>query len=64
MAGKVIEDLAMSKIKDGDVILTYARSSLVEGVLRLAKDQGKRFSVVVVDSGPMHEGGPLAYDLA
>ena len=53
----------MSKIKDGDVILTYARSSLVEGVLRLAKDQGKRFSVVVVDSGPMHEGGPPAHNL-
>lgn len=56
LAGKVIEDLATSKIKDGDSILTYARSSLVEGVLKLAKNQGKRFSVVVVDSGPMHEG--------
>ena len=56
MAGKVIEEQAVSKIKNGDVLMTYARSSLVEGVLLAAKRQGKTFSVVIVDSRPMHEG--------
>lgn len=47
---------AVEKINDGDVILTYAKSSVVEKVLRHAWEQGKRFSVVVVDSRPMLEG--------
>lgn len=38
------------------MILTYARSSVVEGVLLEAKRQGKEFSVVVVDSRPLYEG--------
>ena len=56
LAGKVIEELAISKIKNGDTVLTFARSSLVEGVLKAAKDQGKDFTVVIVDARPMHEG--------
>ena len=56
LAGRVIEQHAIEKIKDGDVILTYARSSVVEGVLLEAKRQGKEFSVVVVDSRPLYEG--------
>ncbi|KAK9898355.1 nagb/rpia/CoA transferase-like protein [Cystobasidium minutum MCA 4210] len=59
LAGKVVEDLALSKIKDDDVILTFGRSSLVEGVLLAAKEHGKRFSVIIVDSRPMHEGKNL-----
>ncbi|KAG0702352.1 hypothetical protein DFH29DRAFT_922014 [Suillus ampliporus] len=47
------------QIKDGDVILTYARSSVVEKVLIGAWDDGKQFSVVVVDSRPMLEGKKL-----
>ncbi|SCV67689.1 BQ2448_5300 [Microbotryum intermedium] len=56
LADKVIEQHACEKIKDGDTILTYARSSVVEGVLLEAKRQGKDFSVVVVDSRPLNEG--------
>lgn len=56
LAGRVIEQHAIEKIKDGDVILTYARSSVVAGVLLEAKRQGKQFSVVVVDSRPLYEG--------
>lgn len=56
LAAKVIEEHAISKIADGFTILTYSRSSLVEGVLKEAKRQGKRFSVIVVDSRPLHEG--------
>lgn len=56
LASRVIEQHAIEKINDGDVILTYARSSVVEGVLLEAKRQGKEFSVVVVDSRPLYEG--------
>ena len=72
LAGKVIEEQAIKKITDGDVIMTFARcavlpsipclsdivhrSSLVESVLLNAKREGKVFSVVVVDSCPMNEG--------
>ena len=56
LASRVIEQHAVDKINDGDVILTYARSSVVEGVLLEAKRQGKEFSVVVVDSRPLYEG--------
>ncbi|POY76792.1 hypothetical protein BMF94_0042 [Rhodotorula taiwanensis] len=63
LAGRVIEQHAIEKIKDGDVILTYARSSVVEGVLLEAKRQGKEFSVVVVDSRPLYEGKHLLHSL-
>ncbi|KAJ7095106.1 eukaryotic translation initiation factor 2B delta subunit [Mycena belliarum] len=55
IADEVIQDLACTKIKDGDTILTYARSSVVEKVLLSAYKQGKRFSVIVVDSRPLLE---------
>lgn len=60
LASRVIEQHAVDKINDGDVILTYARSSVVEGVLLEAKRQGKEFSVVVVDSRPLYEGASRA----
>ncbi|KAF7981602.1 hypothetical protein HWV62_32662 [Athelia sp. TMB] len=59
IADQVIEDIAVKKIKDGDVILTYARSSVVEKILRGAHSDGRRFSVLVVDSRPMLEGKKL-----
>ncbi|KAF8629742.1 hypothetical protein AX15_003300 [Amanita polypyramis BW_CC] len=59
VADEVIEELAGQKIKDGDVILTYAKSSVVEKVLLNAHDEGKRFSVIVVDSQPLLEGKTL-----
>ncbi|GAA6010448.1 hypothetical protein JCM11491_006943 [Sporobolomyces phaffii] len=63
LAGRVIEQHAVEKIKDGDTILTYARSSVVEGVLLEAKRLGKDFSVVVVDSRPLYEGKNLLQSL-
>jgi translation initiation factor eIF-2B subunit delta len=59
VADEVIEELAGQKIKDGDVILTYAKSSVVEKVLLNAHVEGKRFSVIVVDSQPLLEGKGL-----
>ncbi|CCM03397.1 uncharacterized protein FIBRA_05527 [Fibroporia radiculosa] len=64
IADQVIRDTAVSKIKDGDVILTYARSSVVEKVLLGAHEEGRCFSVIVVDSRPMLEGKKLLSILA
>ncbi|XP_057517414.1 uncharacterized protein LOC130798444 isoform X3 [Amaranthus tricolor] len=59
IADKVIMQLAATKIRDGDVLLTYACSSVVEMVLIYAHDLGKKFRVVIVDSRPKFEGQGL-----
>ncbi|KAI9649139.1 hypothetical protein NHQ30_001706 [Ciborinia camelliae] len=59
-ADKVIADTTAEKIRDGDVILTYAKSSLVQRALMRAHEMGKKFRVIVVDSRPLHEGKHLA----
>ena len=51
-----IVDSAVGRIDDGDVILTYARSQVVENVLVAAHKEGKTFKVIVVDSRPHTEG--------
>ena len=51
---------ACSKIYDGDVIVTYGYSSVVEAAfLFAAGQQNKRFHVVVIDSFPRFEGRKL-----
>ncbi|XP_051115247.1 uncharacterized protein LOC127240563 isoform X2 [Andrographis paniculata] len=56
LANKVIVKHAVSKIRDGDVLLTYALSSTVEMVFMHAHELGKQFRVVIVDSRPKLEG--------
>ncbi|KAJ4539540.1 hypothetical protein HRR86_006910 [Exophiala dermatitidis] len=56
LADEVIAREATDRIEDGDVILTYAKSSIVEKTLINAHRQGKMFRVIVVDSRPMFEG--------
>lgn len=77
IASEVIQRNAGKKIKDGDVIMTYARlvlwrlmfnyqtqpknlflfrSSAVEKTLLTAQAEGKRISVIIIDSGPLFEG--------
>ncbi|CAA7260236.1 unnamed protein product [Cyclocybe aegerita] len=63
IADQVIQELAGKKIKDGDVVLTYAKSSVVQKVLLQAQEDGKKFSVVVVDSKPLLEGKSLLRSL-
>ncbi|KAF9222041.1 IF-2B-domain-containing protein [Gyrodon lividus] len=63
LADQVIQETAGKKIKDGDVVLTYARSSVVEKVLLHAWADGKQFSVIIVDSRPMLEGKALLKSL-
>lgn len=53
----IAHNLATGKIKDGDVVLTFARSSVVQQTLLEAWDRGKRFSVIIVDARPLCEGG-------
>ncbi|XP_027073532.1 uncharacterized protein [Coffea arabica] len=56
LADKVIVRHAVTKIRDGDVLLTYGSSSAVELLLIHAHELGKNFRVVVVDSRPKLEG--------
>ena len=50
--------------EDGDVILTYARSYVVEKSLIGAYHEGKKFKVIVVDARPHNEGKVLLNELA
>ncbi|XP_052174847.1 uncharacterized protein LOC127789851 isoform X2 [Diospyros lotus] len=59
LADKVIVGHATTKIRDGDVLLTYGSSSVVEMILLYAHELGKQFRVVVVDSRPKLEGQAL-----
>ena len=52
-----------SKIVDGDVVLTFANSTSVEATFKLARDSGKEFKVVIVDSRPTNEGRNLLQSL-
>ncbi|KAL6973541.1 hypothetical protein U1Q18_027727 [Sarracenia purpurea var. burkii] len=63
LADKVIVRHAATKIKDGDVLLTYGSSSVVEMILLYAHELRKRFRVVVVDSRPKLEGQALIHRL-
>ncbi|KIW64673.1 hypothetical protein PV04_09591 [Phialophora macrospora] len=63
LADEVIAREASGRIEDGDVILTYAKSSIVEKTFLTAHSQGKQFKVIVVDSRPMFEGRNLARSL-
>ncbi|KAI9794908.1 MAG: hypothetical protein M1833_007355 [Piccolia ochrophora] len=64
VADQVIAESAAGKIVSGDVILTYAKSSIVQQTLLLAHARGTRFRVIVIDSRPLFEGKHLARTLA
>ncbi|RDX81422.1 Translation initiation factor eIF-2B subunit delta, partial [Mucuna pruriens] len=59
LADKVIIGHAAAKVRDGDVLLTYGSSCVVEMILLYAHDLGKQFRVVVVDSRPKFESQAL-----
>ncbi|XP_013999116.1 translation initiation factor eIF-2B subunit delta isoform X2 [Salmo salar] len=56
LAAKAISKCAIEKISDGDVILVYGCSSLVNHILCEAYDKSRKFRVIVVDSRPRLEG--------
>ena len=55
MARRAVVELALGKIRDGDVLLTFAWSDVVEEVFVAAHEAGKQFRVVLVDSSPKLE---------
>ena len=63
-ADQAIAASTVEKIREGDVILTYTKSSIVQRSLLQAHEEGKNFRVIVVDSRPLHEGKNLAETLA
>merc|ERR1712013_563543 len=54
---KAISETANKKIRDGDIILTFSHSMLVEKVLLDAAAQGKKIKVIVAD-GRVQNLGP------
>lgn len=64
VADQVVAGSAAQKIQDGDVIVTFAGSSLVKQTLLSAHKQGKKFRVSIIDSRPLFEGKNLARSLA
>lgn len=56
VADQVIADAAATHIRDGDVVLTFAKSAVVTQALLAARKAGREFRVVVVDSRPLFEG--------
>lgn len=64
VSGSVIVESAVNDIADGDTVLTFAHSEVVENTFIAAHQAGKRFKIIVVDSRPLHEGRKLARDLS
>lgn len=64
VADQVIAASAAQKIQDGDVIVTFAGSSIVKQTLLKAHHEGKRFRVSIIDSRPLFEGKSMARALA
>eukprot|EP01112_Ceratiomyxa_fruticulosa_P006248 TRINITY_DN1703_c0_g1_i1.p1 TRINITY_DN1703_c0_g1~~TRINITY_DN1703_c0_g1_i1.p1 ORF type:complete len:683 (-),score=159.69 TRINITY_DN1703_c0_g1_i1:30-2078(-) len=64
LADTQIAAFGSGRIIDGDVVLTYARSHVVELILLKAHQEGKNFRVIVVDSCPKREGRQLLCSLA
>ncbi|XP_046877191.1 translation initiation factor eIF-2B subunit delta [Hypomesus transpacificus] len=56
LAAEAIYEYAIEKISDGDVILVYGCSSLVNHILCEASEKSRKFRVIVVDSRPRLEG--------
>ncbi|OAX85465.1 hypothetical protein ACJ72_00144 [Emergomyces africanus] len=64
VADQVIANSAAQKVNDGDVILCYGGSNIVQQTLLTAHSQGKKFRVSIIDSRPLFEGKRLARTLA
>uniref|UniRef100_A0A672P1L4 Translation initiation factor eIF2B subunit delta n=1 Tax=Sinocyclocheilus grahami TaxID=75366 RepID=A0A672P1L4_SINGR len=56
LASEAISKYAIEKISNGDVILVYGCSSLVNHILCKAFEKQRKFRVIVVDSRPRLEG--------
>jgi len=64
LAQQQIVKIAGSKISEGDTILTFGRSHVVEQTLINAHREGLKFKVVIVNARPRNEGELLVKRLA
>ncbi|KAJ3414205.1 Eukaryotic translation initiation factor 2B, subunit 4 delta, 67kDa [Chytridiales sp. JEL 0842] len=64
VAASAIVENAMGKIRNGDVILTYGHSSVVEKLLLEAHERDIKFRVIVCDTRPKFEGKVTLRNLA
>lgn len=64
LALQTIAAFGAERIRDGDVVVTYASSYSVESILTRAAAEGRRFRVIVIDSRPKFEGRLLARRLS
>lgn len=60
VTGHAIAQAASKQIKDGAVVLVYAKSSVIEQTLLHAFKSGTKFRVIVADSRPLFEGKSFA----
>ncbi|KAI8898903.1 hypothetical protein BC833DRAFT_587986 [Globomyces pollinis-pini] len=62
----IVEQLLVhaKKIKNGDCVMTFARSSIVQRILIEAHNRGIDFEVIVVDSRPKLEGKETLSELS
>ncbi|KAI5367727.1 Putative nagB/RpiA transferase, initiation factor 2B-like protein [Septoria linicola] len=60
---QAIATTACQQIKNGSVVLTYAKSSIVEKTILRAHANGVNFRVICIDSRPLFEGKRLATSL-
>mmetsp|Transcript_2414 Transcript_2414/g.6064 ORF Transcript_2414/g.6064 Transcript_2414/m.6064 type:complete len:287 (-) Transcript_2414:248-1108(-) len=58
-ADKALVSHAVTKINDGDVVMTYAYSHVVLETLLTAHRQGRKFEVIIIDARPQREGRKL-----
>ena len=59
----VIAQYGARLISDGDVVMTHCHSHCVVEIFRLAKRQGKDFSVIVTETRPLFQGKITAREL-
>ena len=62
-ARKFIAKKAEFFIRDGSTILSHSRSSVVLSVLKHAKEQGKRFNVIITQTQPHKNGLSAAKEI-
>jgi len=64
LALETIFDAGADRIRDGDVVMTYDASFLVESILlRAVQKHKRRFRVIVLDARPRHRGCALVHRL-
>jgi len=63
-AQEKVAEYGSKKIESGMTIFTHCHSSSVVGILRKAKEQGKKFEVYCTETRPMFQGRITASELA